>query len=74
MALFSQCMPWCARKGLDTADIVIALGKSLEEEEPKMKRVISSRPPANLFLGHLADLAQPGLHDRRPTGPTLNLL
>jgi hypothetical protein len=22
MALFSECMPWCARKGLDTADIV----------------------------------------------------
>ena len=22
MALFSECTPWCARKGLDTADIV----------------------------------------------------
>ena len=22
MALFSECMPWCARKELDTADIV----------------------------------------------------
>ena len=22
MALFSECMPWCARKVLDTADIV----------------------------------------------------
>jgi uncharacterized metal-binding protein len=27
MALFSECMLKCARKVLDTADIVIALGK-----------------------------------------------
>jgi hypothetical protein len=30
-ALFSECIPKCAPKLLDTADIVIALG-SLEEE------------------------------------------
>jgi hypothetical protein len=28
MALFYECMLKCARKGLDTADIVIALGKA----------------------------------------------
>jgi hypothetical protein len=28
MALFHECMPQCAQKGLDTADIVIALGKA----------------------------------------------
>jgi len=27
MALYSECMSQCARKTLDTADIVIALGK-----------------------------------------------
>ena len=27
MALFSECTPECAQKVLDTADIVIALGK-----------------------------------------------
>src|SRR5579864_3334995 len=34
MALFSECMPWCARKGLDTADIV---RDAMFQQEPNAK-------------------------------------
>ena len=47
MALFSECMPWCARKGLDTADIVRdAIFRQLTSASPFQHRAEKSRSPS----------------------------
>jgi hypothetical protein len=46
MALFSECMPWCARKQLDTADIVRdAIFRQLRPEARKDLAVIRKHNP-----------------------------